>query len=216
MVIKIGAFLVKKFSIIVLLTVLGLVIFALGIQMYTSQYIYHDKDELPSKYRVAVVYGAKLDKKGQPGIYLKDRLDAVLDLYFSEKIDMIILSGERLDQGFNEIDAMEKYVLEAGVPIEKTYLDTGGLDTYSTVYRIKNIFKFDEVIYISQNFHLTRATFLGKMMGVDCIGYNADRSKYKNLSNHKFREVFANIKAMLDITKKRQPEVLVDSKDSIN
>lgn len=197
--------------------ILTLVIFLsfLFINIYSSKSIYDDQINIPQDYSVGVVFGAKLNKDGTPGIYLKDRLDTALDLYFNDKIDVIVLSGERLNPNFNEIDAMEKYVLENGVPIDHTYLDTGGLDTYSTVYRVKNIFQFNKVIYISQSFHLSRAIFLGKLTGVDCIGFNADRSKYKNLSNHKFREVFANIKAMLDFSKDRKPKVLVDSKDSI-
>lgn len=187
-----------------------------GIKLYSSQYIYEEIDDLPTKYRIGVVYGAKLNKDKSPGVYLKDRLDTALDLYNNDKIDVIVLSGERLTPDFNEIDVMESYILERGVPIEDTYLDTGGLDTYSTVYRIKNIFEFDQVIYITQNFHLSRATFLGKLMGVDCVGFNADRSKYKNLNEHKFREVFANIKALFDFSNDRKPAILMDSKDSIH
>ena len=209
-------FIVKKIALIVIVGLLFILVSAVSIQLITSSYIFQNKFDIPNSYRVGVVFGAKLDKNGNPGTYLKDRLDTALDLYFNDKIDLIILSGERLNENFNEIDVMEHYILENGVPIEDTYLDTGGLDTYSSVYRIKNVFGFDQVIYITQNFHLTRATFLGKMMGVDCIGFNADRSKYKNLSQHKFREVFANIKAMLDFSNDRQPDVLVDSKDSIN
>lgn len=212
---RIGKIFITRVSFLFILGILGLIAFAGTIQIFTSNYIFHDSTKIPLKYRVGVVFGAKLDKNGAPGVYLKDRLDTALDLYFNDKIDIIILSGERLNENFNEIDVMEKYILSNGVPIENTYLDAGGLDTYSTVYRIKNIFQFDRVIYITQNFHLTRATFLGKLMGVDCIGFNADRMKYKNLNEHKFREVFANIKAMLDFSKDRQPEVLVDSKDSI-
>lgn len=187
------------------------------INAYSSRFIYNDMYNLPPDYRVGVVFGAKLNKDGSPGVYLKDRLDTALDLYFNDKIDIIILSGERLNPNFNEIDVMEKYILENGVPIDHTYLDTGGLDTYSTVYRVKNIFQFDKVVYISQNFHLSRAILLGKLAGINCLGVNADRAKYKNLSNHQFREVFANIKAMLDFSNDRKPKVLVDSKeDSIH
>lgn len=185
------------------------------INIYSAKSIYDDKFKFPRDYRVGVVFGAKLNRDGTPGVYLKDRLDTALDLYYNDKIDVIVLSGERLNPHFNEIDAMEKYVLENGVPIDHTYLDTGGLDTYSTVYRIKNIFQFNKVIYISQNFHLSRAILIGKLIGANCIGFNADRTKYKNLSNHKFREVFANIKAMFDFSSDRKPKVLVDSKDSI-
>lgn len=191
-------------------------LFFVFIQTYSSKYIFKDETDLPDEYRVGVVFGAKLNKDGTPGEYLKDRLDTALELYFDDKIDIIVLSGERLNPNFNEIDVMENYVLSKGIPIEHTYLDTGGLDTYSTVYRVNTIFQFDHVIYISQNFHLIRATALGKLKGFNCIGFNADRSKYKNLSNHKFREVFANIKAMLDFSRGRKPKVLVDSKDSIH
>ncbi|QTV05780.1 SanA/YdcF family protein [Faecalibacter bovis] len=213
---RIGKFIITRVTALFIIGTLSLLVFLICLQAYTSRFIFQDKFDIPSKYRVGVVYGAKLNPDGTPGTYLKDRLDTALDLYYSDKINIIILSGERLNHNFNEIDVMEQYILDNGVPIENTYIDAGGLDTYSTVYRVKNIFQFDKVIYITQNFHLTRATFLGKMMGVDCIGYNADRSKYKNLNEHKFREVFANIKAVLDFSKDRQPDVLVDSKDSIN
>jgi len=213
---KVSKLIINRFTPFIILGFTGILLGALWIKIYTSNYIYDDKYKLPAGYSIGVVYGAKLNKDGTPGVYLKDRLDTALDLYYNQKIDLIVLSGERLNEDFNEIDVMEKYILANGVPIEDTYLDTGGLDTYSTVFRMKNIFQFDRVIYITQNFHLTRATFLGKLMGVDCIGFNADRSKYKNLSEHRFREVFANIKAILDFSKDRQPDVLVDSKDSIH
>ncbi len=204
-------------KILVFFSISTLIIFLsfIFINAYSARFIYDDKLDLPSTHRVGVVFGAKLNKDGEPGVYLKDRLDAALELYFNNKIDVIVLSGERLNPNFNEVDVMENYILSHGVPIEHTYLDTGGLDTYSTVYRIKHIFQFDDVVYISQNFHLSRVLLLGKLIGADCFGYNADRTKYKNLSNHQFREVFANIKAMLDFSKDRKPKVLVDSKDTI-
>jgi len=206
--------LIRGFLILIVSIVLFL-FFIFYIKIFSSEYIYDDLNRIPNKYRVGVIFGAKLDKDGNPGKYLKDRLDTALDLYFNNKIDLIVLSGERLNPNFNEIDVMEEYVLSRGVPIEHTYLDTGGLDTFSTIYRVKNIFQFDQVVYISQNFHLERATFLGKIKGIDCIGFNADRSKYKNLSNHKIREVFASVKAMFDFINNRKPDVLVDSKDTI-
>lgn len=212
---RIGKYIFKRMTLLFILGIVAVFFIALAMQLFASNYIYHNMYKIPDHYKVGVVFGAKLKKDQTPGTFLKDRLDTALDLYYNGRIDKIVLSGERLDAGVNEIDAMEKYILDNGVPIEDTYLDTGGLDTYSTVYRMKNIFQFDHVIYITQNYHLTRATLLGKLMGVDCVGFNADRSKYKNLSEHKFREVLANIKAVFDFSKDRQPEVLVDSKDSI-
>ena len=187
-------------------------IVALIIQIFTSYYIYNYQGNIPSDYRVAVVFGAKVQANGQPTRFLKDRLDAAIRLYKEDQVDVILLSGEKLHENFNEIDVMEKYLLDRGVKIEDTYLDGAGLDTYSTIYRTKNIYQFDKVILISQSYHLKRALFLGKVFGLDCIGYNADSGPYKTEGKQIFREILANIKALLDIGNERAPEVIIAPK----
>ncbi|STD55562.1 vancomycin high temperature exclusion protein [Empedobacter falsenii] len=187
-------------------------IVALIIQIFTSYYIYNYQGNIPSDYRVAVVFGAKVQANGQPTRFLKDRLDAAIRLYKEDQVDVILLSGEKLHENFNEIDVMEKYLLDRGVKIEDTYLDGAGLDTYSTIYRTKNIYQFDKVILISQSYHLKRALFLGKVFGLDCIGYNADSGPYKTEGKQSFREILANIKALLDIGNERAPEVIIAPK----
>lgn len=187
-------------------------IVALIIQVFTSYYIYNYQGNIPSDYRVAVVFGAKVQANGQPTRFLKDRLDAAIRLYKEDQVDVILLSGEKLHENFNEIDVMEKYLLDRGVKIEDTYLDGAGLDTYSTIYRTKKIYQFDKVILISQSYHLKRALFLGKVFGLDCIGYNADSGPYKTEGKQSFREILANIKALLDIGNERAPEVIIAPK----
>ncbi len=201
----------KSMFIVGLITVFTLIV-ALIIQIFTSYYIYNYQGNIPSDYRVAVVFGAKVQANGQPTRFLKDRLDAAIRLYKEDQVDVILLSGEKLHENFNEIDVMEKYLLDRGVKIEDTYLDGAGLDTYSTIYRTKNIYQFDKVILISQSYHLKRALFLGKVFGLDCIGYNADSGPYKTEGKQSFREILANIKALLDIGNERAPEVIIAPK----
>ncbi|HAR72604.1 MAG TPA: hypothetical protein DCR77_04265 [Flavobacteriaceae bacterium] len=201
----------KSMFIVGLIAVFTLIV-ALIIQIFTSYYIYNYQGNIPSDYRVAVVFGAKVQANGQPTRFLKDRLDAAIRLYKEDQVDVILLSGEKLHENFNEIDVMEKYLLDRGVKIEDTYLDGAGLDTYSTIYRTKNIYQFDKVILISQSYHLKRALFLGKVFGLDCIGYNADSGPYKTEGKQSFREILANIKALLDIGNERAPEVIIAPK----
>ncbi len=201
----------KSLFIAGLIAVFTLIV-ALIIQIFTSYYIYNYQGNIPSDYRVAVVFGAKVQANGQPTRFLKDRLDAAIRLYKEDQVDVILLSGEKLHENFNEIDVMEKYLLDRGVKIEDTYLDGAGLDTYSTIYRTKNIYQFDKVILISQSYHLKRALFLGKVFGLDCIGYNADSGPYKTEGKQSFREILANIKALLDIGNERAPEVIIAPK----
>lgn len=206
---------IRKISINSIVFIALVLLFTLGLKLYTSFYIFDDKEKLPTSNRVAVVFGAKLKKNGKPSVYLQDRLDAALELYCAGKVDVIVLSGEKINENFNEIDAMERYILDAGIPLKDTYLDTGGIDTYSTVYRMKHIFQFDEVILISQNFHLTRATFLARLMGMNSVGYNADKHEYNDESKHRFREVLANVKAALDLSKDRAAEATDVKLDSV-
>jgi SanA protein len=210
--VKIGRFVMRKSLFIVGLIAVFTLIVALIIQVFTSYYIYNYQGNIPSDYRVAVVFGAKVQANGQPTRFLKDRLDAAIRLYKEDQVDVILLSGEKLHENFNEIDVMEKYLLDRGVKIEDTYLDGAGLDTYSTIYRTKNIYQFDKVILISQSYHLKRALFLGKVFGLDCIGYNADSGPYKTEGKQSFREILANIKALLDIGNERAPEVIIAPK----
>ncbi|MGL5233334.1 MAG: SanA/YdcF family protein [Empedobacter falsenii] len=210
--VKIGRFVMRKSMFIVGLIAVFTLIVALIIQVFTSYYIYNYQGNIPSNYRVAVVFGAKVQANGQPTRFLKDRLDAAIRLYKEDQVDVILLSGEKLHENFNEIDVMEKYLLDRGVKIEDTYLDGAGLDTYSTIYRTKNIYQFDKVILISQSYHLKRALFLGKVFGLDCIGYNADSGPYKTEGKQSFREILANIKALLDIGNERAPEVIIAPK----
>ncbi|MDM1298949.1 YdcF family protein [Empedobacter falsenii] len=210
--VKIGRFVMRKSMFIVGLIAVFTLIVALIIQIFTSYYIYNYQGNIPSDYRVAVVFGAKVQANGQPTRFLKDRLDAAIRLYKEDQVDVILLSGEKLHENFNEIDVMEKYLLDRGVKIEDTYLDGAGLDTYSTIYRTKNIYQFDKVILISQSYHLKRALFLGKVFGLECIGYSADSGPYKTEGKQSFREILANIKALLDIGNERAPEVIIAPK----
>ena len=210
--VKIGRFVMRKSMLTVGLIAAFTLFVALVIQIFTSYYIYNYQGNIPQDYRVAVVFGAKVQADGLPTKFLKDRLDASIRLYKEDQVDVILLSGEKLHEGFNEIDVMEKYLLDRGVKIEDTYLDGAGLDTYSTIYRTKNIFQFKKVILISQSYHLKRAIFLGKIFGLDCIGYSADSGPYKTEGKQSFREVLANIKALLDISSDRAPEVIIAPK----
>jgi SanA protein len=210
--VKIRKFIIRKSLLLVGLVIAFTLLVALIIQIYTSYFIYNYQGNVPQDYRIAVVFGAKVQSDRNPTRFLKDRLDAAIRLYKEDQIDVILLSGEKIHENFNEIDVMEKYLLDRGVKIEDTYLDGAGLDTYSTIYRTKNIYKFKKVILISQSYHLKRALFLGKVFGLDCVGYNADSGPYKTEGKQSFREVLANIKALLDIRSDRAPEIIIEPK----
>ena len=100
----------KSMFIVGLIAVFTLIV-ALIIQVFTSYYIYNYQGNIPSDYRVAVVFGAKVQANGQPTRFLKDRLDAAIRLYKEDQVDVILLSGEKLHENFNEIEVSKLKIL---------------------------------------------------------------------------------------------------------
>ena len=96
---------------------------------------------------------------------------------------------------------MQAYALSQGVPEEDLVLDYAGRRTYDTCYRAHHIFGLDEVIIVTQAYHLPRALFLCGNTGLDPIGIPVQQSRYLR-SRYIFwnvREVFATVAAWIDV-----------------
>jgi vancomycin permeability regulator SanA len=97
---------------------------------------------------------------------------------------------------------MRQYLLQAGVPAEEIASDGEGFDTYSSVYRAKNVFLADSLIIVSQDFHLPRAIFIARMMHIKAYGIVAPRGA--RLYDY-LREIPASWKAVWDLVSGRVP-----------
>lgn len=150
---------------------------------------------------VAIVLGAGVTPEGKPRDILKDRLDVAADLYYGEYITKIIVSGDNREENYNEPAAMFEYLTVGWeIPADDIVRDFAGRRTYDTCARAKEVFELDEVLMISQGYHLPRAILLCKSLGVDATGYSATLSNtYEGIWYYKFREFWAIHKAMWDI-----------------
>jgi SanA protein len=99
-------------------------------------------------------------------------------LFFSGKVEKLLMSGDNRYVEYNEPGAMRRYALELGVPDEVIVLDYAGRRTYDTCYRARVIFGLKEAILVTQKFHLPRALFTCNLIGVNSIGVLADRREY--------------------------------------
>ena len=134
----------------------------------------HPADSVPHQ-RVAIVYGAGIYGNGRPSAALQDRLDTAIDLYRAGTVDRLLLSGDNSFENYNEPGVMIDYAREKGVPFEHIQPDYGGRRTYDSCYRAKQIFGLDDAILVTQEFHLPRALFLCRSMGIEATGVPADR-----------------------------------------
>ena len=151
--------------------------------------------------KVAIVFGAGLLRDGTPSPVLKDRVSTAAQLYFSGKIQKILMSGDNRFVDYNEPASMQAFALELGVPEEVIVLDYAGRRTYDTCYRAKNIFGLDQAILVTQKYHLPRALFTCNGIGLKSIGVIADLRTYhpKSLSFWNIRELPATVVALWQV-----------------
>ena len=159
----------------------------------------YQESESPAD-RVAIIFGAGLRRDGTPTAMLRDRILTGADLYFSGKVEKLLMSGDNRFANYNEPEAMRQFALLAGVPDKAIVLDYAGRRTYDTCYRAKAIFGIKSALLVTQKFHLPRAVFLCNMLGLDTVGVEATNC-YWNGSPFVWdiREQFATIAAFLDL-----------------
>ena len=199
----------KHFKKLVYLSIIGLIIILLvniHVKSQTNSSIYDVINKVP-KTEVGIIFGAGINGD-KPSKYLKDRLDAGILLFKSKKINKILLSGDNGNDQHDELTVMKKYCFANGVDTAKIYIDYAGFDTYSTMFRAKNIFKIDRAILVSQKYHLNRAVFLGNNLGVKSTGFSANKGEYKGYKYVCSREYFSTFKSIIDVIRNRKSKFL--------
>ncbi len=159
---------------------------------------------------VAIVFGAGLWRDGTPTNVLRDRIDIAAQLFFTGKVQKILMSGDNRFIDYNEPGAMRDYALSLGVPAEAIVLDYAGRRTYDTCYRAKAIFGLQDAILVTQGFHLPRALYICNALGLNAIGVKSDQHQYR-LSSEIYwhlRELPATLAAFLEVHILRPEPVL--------
>ncbi len=160
-------------------------------------FISQERSKAPSKY-VAIVLGAKVYYNGTLSPILADRVQTGIELYKENKVSKILFSGDHGTESYDEVNAMKHVALEQGIPAENIFTDHAGFDTYDTMYRAKEIFQVTEALIVTQTYHLPRAVYIARTMGIDAGGVSADKRVYQQQTYNKIREFFATVKAFLD------------------
>jgi vancomycin permeability regulator SanA len=119
---------------------------------------------------VALVFGAGLEADGTPSAVLADRLDAAIELYRRGRVEKLLLSGDNGSHYYNEVGAMQRYAVEHGIPAQAITLDYAGFNTYASCYRAHDIFGVRAALLVTQRYHLPRATYLCRRLGIDAAG----------------------------------------------
>jgi vancomycin permeability regulator SanA len=163
-----------------------------------APYIYRDVASVPTE-PVAIVLGAKVYPNGQVSSVLGARIDAAVELYKAGKVSKLLMTGDNGSNRYDEVTPMKKCAMAAGVPDSAIVRDYAGFRTFDSCYRAKHVFDVDRAVIVTQDFHLSRAVYLARRMGISAVGFVApdDMSKH-DLHALTLREAPAMFVAMLD------------------
>jgi SanA protein len=151
--------------------------------------------------RVAIVFGAGLQRDGKPSPVLQARVSTAVNLYQEGKVEKLLMSGDNRFIDYNEPGAMRAFAMEQGVPQEDIVLDFAGRRTYDTCYRAFHIFGVKNAVLVTQRYHLPRALLTCNAIGIDASGVVADFQYYRKSARAVWyaRELPATLVALVDV-----------------
>jgi vancomycin permeability regulator SanA len=162
------------------------------------------------KTQCIAVLGAGL-RGGKPSPILAARLDKSMELYREKASDILLFSGDNGTNDYNEVAAMKRYAIEQGaadgIDADAIYLDYAGFSTYESMYRLHKVFLVDKAVVVTQQYHLYRALYTAKHLGIDVYGVAA-APKEGGQFRRDVREILARTKDFFYVMFDMQPKFL--------
>ncbi len=178
-------------------------LFCLGLVLGLDSYVRHRaapyllaREEAESLENVdcILVLGCGVRFDGSPSLMLRDRLDAGLALYEAGAAPKLLMSGDHSRADYDEVNAMKDYAMAAGVPSQDVFMDHAGFSTYESMYRARDVFCARTVLIVSQGYHLYRAVYDARALGLEAYGTAAEDISYTGQALRDLREILARCK----------------------
>ena len=141
-----------------------------------------------------LVLGCLVKSNGVPSDMLHDRLQRGVSLYDTGAAPKLLMSGDHGTAGYDEVAAMKQYAVDTGVPSEDVFMDHAGFSTYESIFRARDIFQAEKIIIVTQEYHLYRALYIARRLGLDAYGVASDYRNYSGQTARDVREVLARVK----------------------
>lgn len=155
-----------------------------------------------------IILGAAVKPDGTMSRVLTERVDMGAKLYSAGISNRILASGDHSRDNYNEVGAMKDRLVELGIDENVVFTDHAGFDTYDTMYRAKEIFKAKKVVIVTQQFHISRAVFIAKALGLDAYGVASDVDYRYFKPKTEIREIFARTSYVFQALIKPEPKFL--------
>ncbi len=188
-------------KIIIAVICIGLVCSAaiLGINFYvvkSSEKYILDMDNAGEGYDCVLVLGCGVwgDK---PSHMLEDRLLVGIELCKNGASEKLLMSGDHGRDEYDEVNVMKKFATDRGLESEDVFMDHAGFSTYESMYRARDIFKAKKVLIVTQEYHLYRAIYVARKLGLEAYGVTSDLRDYGGQIFRDIREILARNKDLI-------------------
>jgi uncharacterized SAM-binding protein YcdF (DUF218 family) len=162
-------------------TVAGFVLAALviaAIVLVVSIYRQARLDQARPAEAIVVLGTAQFN--GWPGPVFQARLDHALELWQQGYAPTIVVTGGKMPgDGYTEAEAAWAYLTQAGVPPEAIVSENAASDTWESMQGVAAVLDplgIDEVILVSDGFHLFRSRLMARDVGLQSWGSPAQAS----------------------------------------
>ena len=174
------------------------IIFILGTNLYIleitkNQILSENQAKDLNDIDYILVLGAGIKAK-KPSPMLEDRLKKSINLYQSSVSSKILVSGDHINDNYDEVIVMKNYLLENNISNKDIVSDDLGISTYESIYRAKYIYHAKNIIIVTQKYHLPRALYIAKALNINAYGIPSNQRKYTNQEKREIREILARTK----------------------
>lgn len=132
--------------------------------------------------------------QNNPTPLLEDRLKRGVAVFQTGVSPKILMSGDHGQENYDEVNVMKQYALDQGIPEEDIFMDHAGFSTYESMCRAREIFGIDKMIIVTQKYHLPRAVYLARKLGIEAYGIASDYRSFGGQFYRDCREVLARVK----------------------
>ena len=171
-----------------------------------GKYIYNPADaEQLENIDCILVLGCGVREDGTPSAMLEDRLRRGVELYKAGIAPKILMSGDHGQTNYDEVNTMKQYAIDAGVPSEDIFMDHAGFSTYESMHRAKTVFCAEKILIVTQEYHLYRAIYAARALGLEAYGVACDYRAYSGQLYRDIREILARDKDFFTAIFKPEP-----------
>ncbi len=178
---------------------------------YASKYVLTVEETKDYSVDCVLVLGAGV-RNGSPTPILQERILRSTEIFDTGCTDRILMSGDHGREDYDEVNTMKDFATDnSDVLATNILMDHAGFSTYESMYRAKEIFEVDSLIIVTQEYHLYRAIYDARRLGLEAYGVCADGyfnfSLTKELYNDS-REFLARVKDFFWCIIKPEPTYL--------